>query len=229
MNAQRKKIEVAYYIAKEELPIIKYASLVDLEERHGVDISKAYRNRNSGGVFIDCISDTLADELKQKLLKVNFYSILTDGSTDSAISENEAVFIIYSDPGVETIKIVVSFLKLVFLKSAAAYDIVDSISDAFKFVNIDNFYEKLVGFGADGASVNRGNKQNVKAILREEIPWLTFGWWVAHHLELALKYCLKGTAFDDIDEIILRLHYLYKNSPKKLRQLKELVTIYEQA
>ena len=115
------------------------------------------------------------------------------------------------------------------MKSAAAYDIVDSISDAFKVINIDNFYEKLVGFGGDGASVNHGKKQSVKAILREENPWLTFGWCVAHRLELALKDCLNGTAFDDIDEIILRLHYLYKKSPKKLRQLKELVTIYEEA
>ena len=64
---------------KKKLPIVKYSSLLDLEERHCVDIGNAYRNRNSGGVFIDCISDSLADELKHKLLKVNFYSVLTDG------------------------------------------------------------------------------------------------------------------------------------------------------
>ena len=134
-------------------------------------------------------------------------SVLTDGSTDSAISENEAVFKIYFDPGVEKIKMVACFPKLVFLKSAAAYGILfDSISDTFKVVNIDNFYEK--------------------AILKEENPWFTFGWCVAHRLELALKDSLKGTAFDDI---ILRLHYLYKKLAKKIRQLKELVVIYEEA
>ena len=137
------------------------------------------------------------------------------GSTDSAISENEAVFIIYFDPCVEKIKIVASFLKLVFLKSAAAYGIVDSISYAFKVVNIDNFYEKLVGFGADGASVNRGNKQSVKAILKEENPWLTFGWCVAHHLELAQKDSLKGTAFDDIDDISCDFTTYIKNRQRR--------------
>ena len=31
-----------------------------------------------------------------------------------------------------------------------------------------------------------------------------------------------------MDNVIPRLHYLYKKSPKKLRQLQELVKIYEE-
>ena len=55
---------------------------------------------------------------------------------------------------------------------------------------------------------------------------MTFGWCVTHRLELALKDSLKGTDFDDIDDLILKMYYLYKCSPKKLCQLKELVEIY---
>lgn len=82
--------------------------------------------------------------------------------------------------------------------------------------------EKLVGLGADGASVNNGDKSSVKTKLREEMPWLIFGWCMAHKLELGIKDALKGTFFDEVDEMLLRLYYLYKRSPKKLRELQEI-------
>ena len=227
----KKKFEVAYFVSKEELPIVKYVPLLNLEERHGVDVGIAYRNENTGGVFMDYISDSLADELKTKLEKCHFYSVLTDGSTDTATSENEAVFALHFDsnpPGSEKVKIDVNLVKMVYLKSAEAIGVVQSIEHAFSSIGVENFYQKLVGFGADGASVNRGDKEGVKAIMRRENPWLNFGWCVSHRLELALKDALKGTSFDAVDNLILRLHYLYKKSPKKLRQLQELVDAYEE-
>ena len=59
-------------------------------------------------------------------------------------------------------------------------------------------------------------------MLQETNPWLMFGWCSANRLELALKL-----AFKEVDEVILRLYYLYK-SPKKLNQLKELFDLYEE-
>lgn len=50
-------------------------------------------------------------------------------------------------------------------------------------------------------------------------------WCLARRLELAVKDALKGTtAFDLIDEFLLRLYYLYVKSPKKCRELEELIT-----
>ena len=71
-------------------------------------------------------------------------------------------------------------------------------------------------------SVNRGAKKGIKTILHRDNKWLTFGWGIAHMLELAHKDAFRCTAFDDIEELLLRLYYLYKKSPKKLRQLKQL-------
>ena len=231
LERTKKKFQIAYYIAKEELPIVKFSTMLDLEERLGVDVGTAYCNNNSGGVFIDYINESIAEKLKQKLAKAHFYSVLTDGSTDSAMSENEAVFVVHFDPdppGCDRVEVVVSFLKLNFLQTAGATGIVESIKESFKVVSIDDLFHKLVGFGADGANVNKGNKEGVKAILRRENPWLNFGWCVAHRFELSLKDSLQGTVFDEIDEVILRMHYLYKKAPKKLRQLKLLVDIYDE-
>ena len=87
---------------------------------------------------------------------------------------------------------------------------------------------KLVGFGSDGASVNTRKKESVKTLLQQENPWITFGWCVTHRLEQALKNSLKGTTFDDVNELILSI-YLYKCSLKKLWQLKELAEIYSKS
>ena len=95
LERTKKKFQIAYYIAKEELPIVKFSTMLDLEEKLGIEVGTAYRNNNSGGVFIDYISESIAEELKQKLAKARFYSVLTDGSTDSAMSENEAVFVVH--------------------------------------------------------------------------------------------------------------------------------------
>lgn len=90
----------------------------------------------------------------------------------------------------------------------------------------ESFEKKLVGFAADGASVNHGEKEGVIGTLKGRQPWVIYVWCVAHPLELSLKDALQGTVFDDVDEVLLCLYYL--NSPKKLRQLRELHDIYRQ-
>ena len=40
---------------------------------------------------------------------------------------------------------------------------------------------------------------------------------MAHHLEVAVHDALKATAFDTVDDLLLKLYYLYEKSPKKCR------------
>ena len=212
------KFETAYFIAKEELPLKLYPKLFKHKEKKDLETGQAYCNKNSCGVFTDYISKDLKLKLQSKLNEVNFVSVLCDGSNDSAISENEAVFVLYLDPSPpesEEVQIRMSLIKLVFLKSADAPDLVDAIEDAFKTIDMD-VYEKLVSFDANGTNTNSGHKDSVKAILQHMNPWLTFGWCILHRLELALKDGLgKNQLFQDVEEMILRLYYIYKKSPKK--------------
>ena len=76
-----------------------------------------------------------------------------------------------------------------------------------------NYLNRLVGFGSDSASVNTGAKEGIKTILHRDNEWLNFGWCVTHRLDVALKNAFKGTAFDDIEELVLRLYYLYVKPP----------------
>ena len=161
----------------------------------------------------------------------NFYNLLTGGSTDSTVNEKEAFFVLTFNPKLESsnkVSVELNYFDLVELETADVEGIVNAIKESFKRVKI-NYLDKLVGFGSDGASVNRGLKEGIKTILQRDNEGLTFSWCVAHSLELALKDAFKGTALDYIEELLLRLYYLYKKSPKKLRQLKQLCELYEES
>ncbi len=48
-------------------------------------------------------------------------------------------------------------------------------------------------------------------------------WCLAHCLELSLKDALKDTFFSSVDEMLLRVYYLYEKSPKKCCEIDEVV------
>ena len=83
--------------------------------------------------------------------------------------------------------------------------------------------KKLVSVGTYGASTNIA-ASGLKGLVEEHLPWVFWMWCMAHRLELAVKDALKGTAFDAIDEFLLRLYYLYEKSSKKCKELEELIT-----
>ena len=69
-------------------------------------------------------------------------------------------------------------------KALSALDI--DIQSAFHNCGILKYHEKLVGFGADGASVNRGSNEGVRAMLEEKAP-LVYVWCIRQvHIDLNL-------------------------------------------
>ena len=80
-----------------------------------------------------------------------------------------------------------------------------------------------VGVGTDGALVNISDQNSMKGIHQCSLPWLFWSWCFAHCLKLARKDSLCSHLFNDIDEMLLRLYYLYEKSPKKCRELGDIV------
>ena len=81
---------------------------------------------------------------------------------------------------------------------------------------------KLVGIGSDGAAANIAQR-GLKGLVETHLEWVFWMWCFVHRLELAVKDALKGTAFDAIDDMLLKLYYLYEKSPKKCRELEEVI------
>ena len=81
---------------------------------------------------------------------------------------------------------------------------------------------QLVGIVTDGASANIA-RGGLRGLVENEINWIFWMWCLAHRLELAIKDALRGSFFDSIDEMLLRLYYIYEKSPKKCRELESVV------
>ena len=69
--------------------------------------------------------------------------------------------------------------------------------------------------GTDGAANNIA-AQPLKGLVEQKIPFL------AHRLELAIKDALSGILFDSIDDMLLRLYYLYEKTPNRCIELESL-------
>ena len=108
---------------------------------------------------------------------------------DIATRENEVIYCAHFDPiptGLDRVKINLSFLSIKRVKGGDHLSIVDAIEDSFEEIELDEpqvvpYCLKLIGFCSDGASVNRGCKESIKMVLRENSPWLLFIWCVAHY------------------------------------------------
>ena len=83
--------------------------------------------------------------------------------------------------------------------------------------------KKLVGIATDGAAANIA-AAGFKGYVEENINWVFWTWCLAHRLELSIKDALKGTWFNDIDSMLLQLYYIYERSPKKCRELEDIIT-----
>ena len=154
--------------------------------------------------------------------------VLLDGSTDKGNIDNEAMLVVWCDLDGhdEKIHTRLSYFKLARPKHVTAEGLFEMLAHCLQClgiqeVDVDNC-KKLIGIGTDGASANIANA-GLKGIMERKIEWIYWMWCLAHRLELALKNALNGTYFDFIDDMLLKLYYLYDRSPKKCRELMDIV------
>ena len=90
-------------------------------------------------------------------------------------------------------------------------------------MGVMGWQKKLIGFGCDGCNANMGKTGGLKALLQQDLPWTVIFWCLAHRLELAIKDSLKSTHFSTVDEFLLQVYFIYEKSPKKCRELHDIV------
>ena len=92
---------------------------------------------------------------------------MCDGSTDSAVIEQEMVYMRYAKQGV----IKVRFVSLQSVERGTALNIKAAIDTGMGTIDSD-WKKKVVALGSDGAAVMTGHKGGVVALLRSECQWL---------------------------------------------------------
>ena len=152
------------------------------------------------------------------MLKPNFLSVCSDGSTDSAITEEEILYARYAIKG----EVFVTFLGLVSVPKADANHITRAISDGVeKILGDSEWKKKLVGIGTDGAAVMTGRVNGVVAQFQKEVPYAVGVHCMAHRLELSFKDAAKNNSCQSkLDSLLLGLYHFYLFSPLNRANLK---------
>ena len=163
-------------------------------------------------------------------------------TTDAGNVEDELTAIVYcaKDDASQQLTTCSRFLSLHSPQKADASGLLLCVGEALQLLGVENVLDKdsvlsvegkpvLVGVGTDGATVNIGEQNGLKGQMQGALPWLFWCWCYAHRLELACKDAFSSSLFSSIQEMLLRLYYLYEKSAKKSRELEGIVSDLEQA
>ncbi|XP_023933505.1 zinc finger protein 862-like [Lingula anatina] len=201
-----------------------YMWLCDLDEAKGLEPGETYRNQKAAKNFAQSICDT---ERKKRadLMKNCFFTIISDGSTDCSITEQEIVYVRYAKCG----QVHVDFVGLGTPSCPDADGIFQCILKVLKtYISCDSDKVKtsLVGFGCDGASVMLGKYGGVASKFRNIQPSIVVVHCVSHRLELAYKDSIKkNETYEKAISLLMGVYYFYKNSPKMRQCLRKICNI----
>ncbi|XP_028604348.2 sperm flagellar protein 2 isoform X1 [Podarcis muralis] len=208
-------------IAKTGRPITDLDWMCKLDDMKGVDIGSIFRNDKAARIFIHFIAEVERRALKEKLEKCKFFSLISDGVTDSTIREAALVYVRFALQGKIHCQIV--GVQSVDKRDAAAVKnaIVQTLQTSLQ-LNLPNqdWARKLVGFGSGGGDIMVGQSNGVAKLLKEIQPCVQSVHCLVHHLEIAYKAALKSTQLYTILTELLQNMYYYYNSPLNKNDLK---------
>lgn len=99
-----KLFRTAFFVAIKERPFTDFPSLLELQEANGVNLGETYCNSKSCKLFIDQIAGEKQDNLKDLLNHSDYFSVMSDSSTDRSVSEKEIVYVRLIKDGYPTMK-----------------------------------------------------------------------------------------------------------------------------
>ena len=95
------------------------------------------------------------------------YSVLSDSSTDSSVTEQETIYILFICGGIPVLK----YFSIESVKVANSACLKKTLEKAFLRFGFKNYYDKLAGLNLDGASINTGRMNGLGKLIRDEAPW----------------------------------------------------------
>ncbi|XP_014344302.1 zinc finger protein 862-like [Latimeria chalumnae] len=217
-----KLIEIAYFVAKEELPFSMLPALVALEKKHGVNLGDTYLSERKCRDFIDCIGEGMRESVTHELKNARYLSIMVDGATDAGAA------LVYAKYVSVTGKVETRFLGLKDLPSLDAGVLEEAVRECLMEFGLLELSNGLVGLVADGAGSNLDGQKGLAQLLRKECEWLVAVHCLTHRLELAVKDSIRGTYFDHVEQLLTDLYSYCKDNPEPLRELATLVEIMEE-
>ena len=167
-------------------------------------VTNGYKNDRAAAGFNDVIRQSMKDSFINDLLSANYYSFLTDGSTDASTLEQEVIYVLYLLKEGEPI---VKFFSIVTTEHVHADGLTKCVENAFHWIGIVSLYQRLANLSVDGASVNTGIHNGLEVKMRELAAWLSTIHCFNHSLELAFKDTFNIAFFKEVDNMLLKLFF----------------------
>ena len=203
-------------------PFTDFTWMLELDEKKGIVVGNTYRNDKECRAFIHAIAAVERQKIETVIAEAPFLSILSDGSTDLSVTENEIVYIRTANQG----KVEMFFVGLVPVERANAPGIYGAIKQSIQTcctnTPLPNILKKTVAFASDGASVNVGHKSGVISLMRQDIsPSIVMVRCLVHRIELAYKDAiLRESLFDKATRLLSGIFAHYHTSALQRANLK---------
>ena len=125
-----------------------------------MDIGAQYHTDKKCKEFVSSMASVERERISDEVHNARFMCMLTDGSTDKSITEQETVYVRYVGPNGRP---TTQFADIVALESADAVGVTSAIGKGLQAVDNDEelLKEKLAGCTFDGANVMMGKKGGV--------------------------------------------------------------------
>ena len=76
--------------------VTDYPDLPNLQTNNGISkLGASYSTPDTSGYFADYIGKIMCEDHKKLISKANYFSVLSDGSTDLAVAEQETICSFY--------------------------------------------------------------------------------------------------------------------------------------
>lgn len=230
----RNLFNIVYMMASSGKPVSDMEIQCELAQKLKVDIGPSYQNRFKAREFLHAMAECHRQDNTAIIKQAPFISILSDGSTDSSIMEQETVMVRAVHQG----EPVTVLADIVSLDHAHAAGILQGIRQALGRVDtdLDDLASPdspgpcLISCNFDGASVMMGCKSGVQARLKDIMGWdILAVHCVAHKLELGVLDAVK--TLPTIINFELHIKWLYqfysKFNAKNRRDVKQVAAVLE--
>lgn len=231
LNRYEKLFNTAYAVAKNNRPFSDYTFLCEIQMKNGLHLGSDHLGRDACVNFIKTISEVIRNDIKNHMNRVRFISIMSDGSTDSSVTDQEAVLLRYVHP--DTYEPATVFASIEKLENAAAEGVLKAIIKGVSECGV-NLREqegpKVVCVNMDGAAVNMGAKNGVAKKINDIVEnQVIVTHCVAHKLELGILDAVKEVGYlQKFEDGLKRICKFYSFSPKWRSQLHNLSVIFDE-
>ena len=216
-----KLFNTVYFILKFEEPFSALPRLLALQIKNGSSLSRltSYRSDQACRRLALHISNDIREPILRSLRDARMMSVFFDGATDKSTEEVEVVYVRFLTDGQPHTR----YLSLQPLQHAHAQGVYDAVDRAFHEHGIDDWKDKLVGIGCDGANVNIGRRNSVASRILEVNDEVLIVHCVAHRLELGVLQAIRQNRnLETVKDILQKIYKHYHYSPKAVREVRDI-------